>query len=174
MKAAVTDDRGFAIVQIQHRREAEIHTAGPQLRTQHIARSRGGIHCTHGAAAFAVFFALAAAHAVVHPHLAKGAHGRDMREAIGAKALHAAALVVHADQQVGLDGLDIGTQLDQRAAVLPVALEENDAAHQRMGQARAVHISQRCAGNINDQRCMHAHDLKISIAASAYISSTRG
>jgi hypothetical protein len=29
-------------------------------------------------------------------------------EAIGAKALHAAALVVHADQQVLAHGLDIG------------------------------------------------------------------
>ena len=69
----------------------------PQARSsaaEHVAGGARRLDRAHRAGA-------AAAGAVVHPHLAERAHRRQVREAVGAKALHAAALVVDADQQVG-------------------------------------------------------------------------
>ena len=74
-----------------------------------------------------------------------------MREAIGAKALHAAAFVVDADQQVGPQPLDAGAQRRELRAALPVAPEQNQPAHQRMRQAAAVVVGQLGASDVDDQ-----------------------
>ncbi|OMP13310.1 hypothetical protein COLO4_01901 [Corchorus olitorius] len=153
VEAAVADDAAGTVVKVQHRGEAEIHAAGAQFGAQHVAGRRGGVHGSQGAAAFALLAALA----VVHPHLAEGAHGRQMRESVGTKTLHAPALVVHADQQVGFDALDIGAQLHQLLAAFPVAGEEDDAADQRMRQAPAVRVGERLAGDVDDQGCVLGH-----------------
>ena len=150
VEAAVANHGAFAVVQIQHRREAEVHAAGAQLAAQHITGRRGRIHGVHGTAAFAALFTLA----VIHPHLAQGTHGGNVGETIGFEPLHAPAFVVHANQQVFLDRLDVRAQLHQLRAVFPVAGEQNNAAHQRVGQARAVGIGQRFASDVNDERGM--------------------
>jgi hypothetical protein len=81
-------------------------------------------------------------HGVAHPQFAQRAHRRQVREAVGAKALHAAAFVVDANQQVGPDRLDLGVERGHLRAVLPVAGEMDHAAHQRIGQAPAVGVVQ--------------------------------
>jgi hypothetical protein len=109
----------------------------PQARSsaaQHVARRRGRVGGAQRAAAGHGLGALA----VIHPHLAQRAHGRQVGEAIGAKTLHAAAFVVHADQQVIAHGLDAAGELQQLCAVFPVAGEQDHAAGQRVGQAAAV------------------------------------
>ena len=153
VEGAVANHPTFAMVQVEHRGEAEIHAAGAQLGTQHITRSRSGIGGTQRAAA-------GAALAILHPHLAQGAHGGQVGEAVGAKALHAAAFVVHANQQVGPHGLDVAAQGGELGTVLPVATEQDDTAGERVGQAAAVSRSQRGAGHVQDDggmegRCCH-------------------
>jgi hypothetical protein len=74
-----------------------------------------------------------------------------MGEAVGAKALHAAAFMVHRDQEVRSEVFDVGTQRGQLRTALPVAAKQNHAAHQGVGQADAVHVGQGGASNVNDQ-----------------------
>ena len=123
MEGTVTDHAAGAVVQIQHRREAQVHATGPQLGAQHITHGGGCIGGGHG---------------IAHPLLAQHAHGRQVREAVSAKALHASALVVHAHQQVRPDGLGLGHQCGELPAVHPVPGEQDHAARQGMGQAAAV------------------------------------
>ncbi|VZR45944.1 Uncharacterised protein [Escherichia coli] len=73
-----------------------------------------------------------------------------MREAVGAEALHAAAFVVHADQQVGAHGLDRGGEFQQLRAVLPVAREQDHAARERVRQPAAIGRGERRAGDVED------------------------
>jgi hypothetical protein len=75
---------------------------------------------------------------VFHPQLAQGAHGRDVRETVLAKALHAPAFVVDTNEQVVAHGLDVGAQLRQLLATGPVATKQNDAACERVLQSRAI------------------------------------
>ena len=71
-----------------------------------------------------------------------------MGEAVGAEALHAAAFVVDADQQVGPQRLDLGDELGQLAPVLPVAREQDQAAGERVREAAAVVGVERGAGDV--------------------------
>ena len=93
VEGAVADHAAAAVVEVEHRREAEVDAAGAQLGAEHVAGGGGG--------SIARMAPVPRAAAVVHPHLAERAHRRQVREAVGAKALHAAAFVVDADQQVG-------------------------------------------------------------------------
>ncbi len=74
-----------------------------------------------------------------------------MRKAVGAKALHAPAFVIDADQQVGAHFFDLPAQLGELGAVLPVAAKQNHAAHQRMREALALGFVQPGAGDVDDQ-----------------------
>jgi hypothetical protein len=100
---------------------------------------------------------LGGAHRVLHPQLAVVAHRRQVGEAVGAQALHPAALVVDADQQVLADGLDLGDQRGELGPVLPVAGEQDQPAGQRMGQAAAVVGAQRGAGDVEDDGAVVVH-----------------
>ncbi len=123
------------MVEVEHRREAEVDAAGAQLGAEHVAGGCGGI---------------GGGQRILHPHLAKHAHRRQVREAVGAEALHAPAFVVDADEQVGPDRLDLRGELDEGAPVGPVAREQDHAAHQRMREAAAVVGVQRGAGDVED------------------------
>jgi hypothetical protein len=65
-----------------------------------------------------------------------------MGETIGFEALHAAAFVVNADEQVFAHLFDINTQTAELRTVLPIARKQNDAANQRMLEALAVLLGQ--------------------------------
>ncbi len=151
-KGAVTNDAALAKVQVQHRREAEVHTAGAQLGAQHKAAGRGRIGGFHGASALAGL-------AVLQPQLAQGAHGRQVGEAIGLEALHAAAFMVHANQQVAPYFFNLTAQLGELGAVLPVAAKQNDAAHQRVLQTFAVDFGQTQTSDVDDEGGMGRHGL---------------
>ncbi|MNV99694.1 hypothetical protein D3C71_1950910 [compost metagenome] len=80
-----------------------------------------------------------------------------MRETIGAKTLHAAAFVVHADQQIVAHGLDAAGELQQLCAVFPVAGEQDDTAGQRVGQAAAVIDAEGGASDVKDEGGLFGH-----------------
>ena len=75
-----------------------------------------------------------------------------MREAVGAKALNAAALMIDADEDVGADRLDLGHELGELAPVPPVAAEQDQAARQRVAQAAAIVGVEREAGDVENKR----------------------
>ena len=98
-EGTVADHAAGAKIQVQHRGEAQINTASAQLGAQHVAAGGGRVTGAHGAAALPAL-------AVLQPHLTQRPHRRQMGEAIRLKALHPAALVVDADQQVSAQLLD--------------------------------------------------------------------
>ena len=135
VEGPVADDGGTPPVQIQHRREGEVHPGGTQLLA-HAAAHLGGL--------------TAGRQHVRVPALAQGAHGGDGREAL-AEALHTAALVVHRHQQRRrADGMDLVGERAQLLGRLVVAGKEDDAAHQRVAQALALGLGQAQAGHIDD------------------------
>jgi hypothetical protein len=83
MEGAVADDFAGAVVEIEHRREAEIDAASAQLGGQHIARGRCRVQGARGIAV---------------PQRADRAHRRQHGKSM-AEALHAATFVVDGDQQ---------------------------------------------------------------------------
>ena len=145
MEGAVADHAAGAVVEVEHRREAEVDAAGAQLGGEDVAGRARGLEGAHGAGA-------AAAGAVVHPHLAEHAHRRQRGEAVAAEALDATAFVVDADEQVGADRLHLGDQLGQLDAVAPVAREQDDAARERMGEAAPIVGVEGQAGDVEDDR----------------------
>ena len=93
-----------------------------------------------------------------HPHLAQGAHGRQVGKTVGLEALHRTALMVHADQQVGADLFDVAAQGHELRAILPVAGKQNQPAHQRVLESLAVNPGQSQAGNIDDEGGVEGHE----------------
>ena len=93
VERAVADHAACAVVEVEHRREAEIDAARAQLGGEHVAARTGRLERAHRAGA-------AAPARIVHPDLAERAHRRDLGEAVAAEALDAAAFVVDADEQV--------------------------------------------------------------------------
>ena len=155
MESTVADHAAFAPVEVQHGREREVDAAGAQFAAQHIAGGRRRIHGIQRTAAFALLGALP----VIHPHAAEGAHGRQVGEAVAAKALHAPAFVVHADQQVFAHRLDLGRERQQLGTVLPVAREQYHAADQRVREALAVRRRECCARDVDDEgSVLHGRD----------------
>ena len=104
---------------------------------------------------------------VLPPKLAQGAHGRQVGEAVGAKALHAPTFVVDRDQQISTDAFDVGTERGQLRTAVPVAAKQNHAAHERMRQTAAVHVGQCGAGNVDDQGGVLCHGVSIQCGAPA-------
>ena len=145
VEGAVADHAAAAVVEVEHRREAQVDAAGAQLGGEHVAGRPRRFERAHGAGA-------GTAVAVVHPHLAEDAHRRQRREAVAAEALDAAALVVDADEQVGADRLHLGDQLGQLEAVAPVAREQDDPAGERMGETAAIVGVEGEAGDVEDDR----------------------
>ncbi len=130
------------VVEVQHRREAEVHAAGAQLGAQHIAAGGGGV---------------GGRQLVLDPEFTQRPHGRQVGEAVRFEALHAAAFMVDANQQVIAHAFDVGAQAAQLLAVLPVAAKQNDAAGQRVLEAAAVGLAERQAGDVDDQGGVLGH-----------------
>ena len=149
-KSAVANHAAGAVVQVQHRRKAEVHAAGPQLRAQHIAAGARRAHRIQRTG-------LAPCLGCGQPHVAQGAHGRHVGKTIGFEALHAPAFVVHTNQQIWAQAFDAFAQGAELRAAFPVAAKQNQAAHQRVAQAFAVYRRQALACNINDQRRVKTH-----------------
>ncbi len=123
VQRAIADDARFAIVDVEHGCEAEVHAVRLQLAADHEAAAARGGQSLRGVAV---------------PELAQRAHRRDGGEAV-AEALHAAALVVDRDQQVRRPQLaDRMRELDQLQRCGEIAREEDHAAHLRMLQALDV------------------------------------
>ncbi len=89
-----------------------------------------------------------------------------MRETIGLKALHAAALMVDANQQVAADFLHLGAQGAELLTVFPVAGEQNNAAGQRMLEPLTISFGQREAGNVDDERRVLARGVRGHVGLS--------
>ena len=142
-KSAVADDAAFTIIQIQYGGEAEIHTTAAQLGRQHIAAGRCGV---------------GGGELVFNPQLTECAHGRQVGEAIGFKALHTPAFVVHANQQVRAHAFDGRAQAGQLLAALPITAKQNNAACQRVFQAAAVVLGQGGAGDVDDEGGVLGHN----------------
>ena len=135
VQRTVADHRAAAVIQVQHRREAEIDAMRAELRRDDVADGGRG---------------LARHVAVAVPELAERAHRRDGSEAL-AEALHATTLVVDAYRQRRLAlALDIGGQLRQLLRVLVVAREENHGARRRMANALAVLVGEHRAEYVDD------------------------
>jgi hypothetical protein len=75
-----------------------------------------------------------------------------VRETIGLEALHTAAFVVNADQQIATDFLHLDAQGAELLTVFPIASEQNNAASQRMLEPLAISFGQREAGDVDDER----------------------
>jgi len=127
----VADHAAFAEIKVEHRGESQVDPTGTQLAGQHIAAGRGRVGGGHGATALTAL-------AVVEPHVAQTTHGRHVCEAVGLEALHASTLMVHADQDVGAQVLDLRAQGGELHAADPVAGEQDEPASQRMLQAAPV------------------------------------
>ncbi len=137
VQRAIADHRAAAVIEVQHRREAEVHAMRTELRGDDVADRSGG---------FLRRIAIAV------PQLAQRAHRRDGGEAV-AKALHAAAFVIHADRQHRLTlPLDIGGQRGELVRVFVVAREEDHRARRRMAEARAIFVGERGAEHIHHHR----------------------
>jgi hypothetical protein len=65
--------------------------------------------------------------------------------------------VVDRDQQVAPHALDGRAQGRQLRAAFPVAREQDQTAHQRVRQTLAVHVGQRGAGDVDDERGVLRH-----------------
>jgi len=141
-KGAVANHAAFAVVEVQHRREAEVYAAGTQLGAQHVTAGGGGV---------------GGGELVLDPALAQRAHGRQLGKAIAAKALHAPAFMVHADQEVFAHAFNLGAEVAELLAVFPVAGKQDDAASQRMPEAAAVGLVELEAGNVDDEGGMLGH-----------------
>jgi len=149
-KGAVANDTALAIVQVQHRGEAQVHTAGPQLGSQHVTTGCGRIR---GVQRARVLFRAGRG----HPHLSQRPHRRQVGKAIGLESLHAPAFVVDTNQQIGAHFLDVPAQGRELRAVLPIARKQNQAADQRVLEALAVNLGQARAGDIDDQGSVKGH-----------------
>src|SRR5258706_11153333 len=137
VQRAIADDRARAVVEIQHRREAEIDAVRRELGADDVG-DRGR--------------RLAARGTVAVPQAAQLAHRRNRAEAL-AKALHAAALVVDADRQRGLaQAPDLVRQRAELLAALEVAREQDHSARGGMGEALAVVVGERRADAIDHRR----------------------
>src|SRR5687768_3518126 len=114
VEGAVPDDATLAIVDVQHRRKAEVHAGGAQFRSQYVTcllRQVPGLG------------------RMFIPDIAQFAHGREPGETI-TKALYSAALVIHRDEQRGgSQRMYLRSQLVELRERGVIAREQNHTAH---------------------------------------------
>ena len=152
VEGAVADHLAALVVEVDHRRVAQIDAAGAKLGAEHIAGRQARVD---------------GAHRVLHPQLAELSHRREVGETVGAKALHPAALVVDGDQQIGPQRLHLGSHLGQLAPVLPVAGEEDQPAGERVLDAAAIVVVQAEAGDVEDDGSVRVHGVFVSTTTKA-------
>ncbi|MNK95359.1 hypothetical protein D3C87_1155930 [compost metagenome] len=123
VKRAVTDHGAAAMVEIEHRREAQVDVARAQFGRQHVAARNGD---------------LGGRHHIAIPQFAESCHRWQMREAIGLGPLYAATFMVDADQHVFAHSANRPRQRGQLGARLEIPREQDHAARQRMGDTTHV------------------------------------
>jgi hypothetical protein len=155
VEGAAADHAAGAEVQVQHRREAQVHAAGAQLGGQHMAGGRGGI---------------GGGERVLHPLFTQHPHRRQVGETVGAEALHAATFVVHADQQVGPQLLGRRGEFGQLAAAFEIAREQDQPASERVAQAPGIGLGQRGAGDVEHHGGVQGHG--VGSRWGAWVSTT--
>ena len=139
-EGAVADDAGAAAAEVEHGGEGQVHVEGAQLRRHQPAQALGGLQRRP---------------AVPVPQAAEGGCGRKPREA-GAEALHAPALLVDGDQEPwSAQGVDLARQRRELLRRLVVAVEQDDAPHQRMAQELARRGVERQALDADHDRPEH-------------------
>ena len=161
MQRTVADHRAPAVVEVEHRSEAEIHTVRGELGADDVGdRARR----------------LARRRRVAVPQPPERAHRRNGGEAL-TKALHPAALVVSAEEQLGLaQSRYLCCETGQLFRVLVITGEENDPAGGRMAQAVPILIVERGADHVDHRRPERqpqpAHS-RITVAIATPRSSVR-
>jgi hypothetical protein len=80
-----------------------------------------------------------------------------VREPIIAKPLYTPTFMVNTNQHIISNRFDIGAQLGELGATLPITAEQNNPASHWMAQALFVHRGQLCTCDIEYQRSMVAH-----------------
>ncbi len=156
VEGALADDLAAAVVEVEHRREAEVDAGCAELDGDHAApparigeRSR----------------------AIGVVALAEHAHGGNRGEAV-AEALHATALVVDRDEQrrIALHP-DVGDECCHLRRRRVVASEQDDAADHGARKARAVRGGERETLHAEHHRPRRRHDAAAS-RSSAFICRT--
>ena len=140
VQGAVADHAGDAVIEVEHRREAEIDAVRAQFRGHDItdfARQRPGTLWMR----------------IMDPP--QRPHRRQTREAL-AETLHAPAFLIGRDQKRRrLERADLRGEAGKLCRALVIALKQDDAAHQRMREPPAVCIAERGAGHIQHQGAEH-------------------
>ena len=137
VERAVADHRARAEIEVEHRREAEVHAVRAQF-----ARDRPAQQVRFGRGKRDVGV----------PPLAQRAHRRNRRESV-AEPLHAAALVIDADEQVRrAQRANLRRKRGELRGVGVVALEQDDATDQRMREAAAIVVRELQSLDADDDR----------------------
>ncbi len=145
MERAIADHRARPVVEVEHRRERQVDAA--RRRGRRRARSRRPSRAR---------VATSAPRARVGvPQRAEASHRRQHDEAVATKALHAAALVVDGDQEVGPRVAHRGDELDELRPALEVSREEDRATGVRMREASAIVGVERRAADVEHHRPAH-------------------
>jgi hypothetical protein len=74
-----------------------------------------------------------------------------MREAVRLKPLHPPAFMIHADQDVWPNRLDLCVQAQQLIPVLPMPPKVNNTADQRVLEASAISLGEDWAFHVDDE-----------------------
>ena len=122
VEGAVADHRTHTVIEVEHRRVAEVDAMGAQLGGQHEAGAAGRLPSRRRIGA---------------PGLAEAAHRRQPGKAV-TEALHAAAFMVHRDHQARAHRPDRRRQRPQLARLGVVAGKQDHAADQRVLQDLAL------------------------------------
>ena len=134
MKGTIADRAAHTVVEIQHRREAQIDTMREQLRGEDVA----GRTCR-----------IERCEMIVIPHLPQRAHCRQAGEAIGAKPLHTSTFMIDRNHKRGVpQTMDFGRECSELFRSGEVACEQDDPADQRIAQALALVVVEFRAGNV--------------------------
>ena len=146
VEAAIADHRADAMIEVEHRREAQVDAAGTQLGRQHF---------TDGACGVTRLIRRA------RPHLAQHAHRRQAGKPVQ-EALDAPPFVVDRDQQVrAAQRTNLVGQRTQLCDRFEVAPEQDHRADQRVGQAVLFFVGQADAGDVDHHRAarqLQGHD----------------
>ena len=135
MEGAVADGAAAAVVEIEHRREAEVDAMRQQFGGKHEAGSAGGIERRE---------------VVLRPQRAEAAHGGQAGEAVGAEALYPAPFMIDRDDQRRVAQCpDLGGERAQLVGAGVVAREQDHTADQRIEQALALRVGERSAGDVD-------------------------
>ena len=144
MEGAIADHAAAAVVEVEHRREAEVDAAGAQFAAKHVA---GG-----GAASSARIAPLAGPPAPSCIHISPSTRigGKWVKPSLRKRCTRPPSWSTQSSS-VGPHRLDLGGKLGELAAIPPVAGEEDHAAGERMGEPAAIVGVERQAGDVEDR-----------------------